>query len=74
MRNKYPFYILFIVLTFLLNTAFAQFSAEKIKDAKVSQATDEQITILWGQAMDQGLSEKRDICNAIGKRHATRRS
>lgn len=58
MRNKYPFYILFFVLTFLLSNAFAQISEDKIRGAKASQITDEMLITLWGQATDKGLSEK----------------
>lgn len=58
MRNKYPFYILLIIFTFLINNSFAQGSADKIRDVKVSQLSDEKLTELWKQATDQGLSEK----------------
>lgn len=58
MRNKYPFYILLFILSFLFNSAFAQLSADNLPNVKVSQITDSQITMLWSQATDQGLSEK----------------
>lgn len=57
MRNKHIFYII-LLGAFLSTGAFAQFSADKISNAKVSQATDEQITTAWQQATDRGLSEK----------------
>jgi protein involved in polysaccharide export with SLBB domain len=58
MHKKYSFYILLFILTFFFKTASAQISADNLPNAKVSQITDSQITMLWAQATDAGLSEK----------------
>nr|WP_294794096.1 SLBB domain-containing protein [uncultured Mucilaginibacter sp.] len=58
MQNKYPFYIFLFVLVFLFNNAFAQISDDKIRGAKASQITDEQLTAAWEQATERGMSEK----------------
>ncbi|PJJ84073.1 SLBB domain-containing protein [Mucilaginibacter auburnensis] len=59
MRNIYLFLIILFTFSFLSTDTFAQISSDKIKNAKVSQASDEQITALWNQAKDRGLSESQ---------------
>ncbi|MES2427332.1 MAG: SLBB domain-containing protein [Bacteroidota bacterium] len=58
MRIKYFFYILFFGLVIITRQSTAQsLSAGNLKDMKVSEATDEQITQAWKKLQDSGLSE-----------------
>ncbi len=67
MRIKYLFYILFFALTVFSERAAAQQTAPvDISNAKISQYTDDQITLYWQQALDKGMSEK-EIYSALLK-------
>ncbi|MDB5002321.1 MAG: hypothetical protein JWQ34_546 [Mucilaginibacter sp.] len=57
MRAKYLFYILFFSLIIVAKQGSAQ-SMSDLKNMKVSQATDEQITQAWKKLQDSGLSEQ----------------
>jgi protein involved in polysaccharide export with SLBB domain len=59
MRIKYLLSILFLALVVVSKPALAQeMSLEKIKTAKISQLSDDQVTAAWKKATDKGLSDK----------------
>jgi protein involved in polysaccharide export with SLBB domain len=59
MRIKYLFCFLFLVLIGFSKSASAQdVSLDKLKDMKVSQLTDDQITAAWQKLQDSGMSEQ----------------
>jgi protein involved in polysaccharide export with SLBB domain len=59
MRIKYLFYILLFSLLIASKQDMAQgISMGNLKDMKVDQATDEQITQAWKKLQDSGLSEQ----------------
>lgn len=71
MRIKYLFYILFLALISFSKQAAAQdISLDKLKDVKVGQLTDEQITTAWQKLQQSGMTEQ-DAYKMMIQRGAT---
>ncbi|MDB5116109.1 MAG: hypothetical protein JWQ79_1601 [Mucilaginibacter sp.] len=71
MRIKYLLYILFLALISFSKQAAAQdMSLDKLKDVKVSELTDDQITQVWSKIQSSGMSEQ-DVYKMMLQKGAT---